>query len=134
MNNFKKVVVTGGYGFIGSALIRNLLKNTNIEIFNIDKMSPVSNTQSIDNVLSLNPTYKKRYNFFKINIENYNELNKVFTSISPDIVFHLAAESHVDRSIDSPLSFLNSNIIGTYNLIAKIFALFISVQMKFLGH
>ena len=61
MNNFKKVVVTGGYGFIGSALIRNLLKNTNIEIFNIDKMSPVSNTQSIDNVLSLNPTYKNSF-------------------------------------------------------------------------
>ena len=117
MLHFKKVVVTGGYGFIGSALIRKLLKNTNVEIFNIDKMSPVSNSQSIDNLLSLNPSYKKRYYFFKTNIENYEEVNKVFTNISPDIVFHLAAESHVDRSIDNPLSFLNSNIIGTYNLI-----------------
>ncbi len=117
MLHFKKVVVTGGYGFIGSALIRKLLKNTNVEIFNIDKMSPVSNSQSIDNLLSLNPSYKKRYYFFKTNIENYEEVNKVFTNISPDIVFHLAAESHVDRSIDNPLSFLNSNIVGTYNLI-----------------
>ena len=117
MLNFNKVVVTGGYGFIGSALIRNLLKNTNVEIYNIDKMGPVSNSQSIDNLLSLDPSYKKRYNFFKINIENYKELNKFFIKISPDIVFHLAAESHVDRSIDNPLGFLNSNIIGTYNLI-----------------
>jgi len=117
MIKFKKIVVTGGYGFIGSALIRNLLKNTNAEIFNIDKMSPVSNSQSIQNLLSLNSSYKKRYKFFKINIENYQEFNKVFTNISPDIVFHLAAESHVDRSIDNPLNFLNSNIIGTYNLI-----------------
>ena len=85
MLHFKKVVVTGGYGFIGSALIRKLLKNTNVEIFNIDKMSPVSNSQSIDNLLSLNPSYKKRYYFFKTNIENYEEVNKVFTNISPDI-------------------------------------------------
>ena len=117
MLHFKKVVVTGGYGFIGSALIRKLLKNTNVEIFNIDKMSPVSNSQSIDNLLSLNPSYKKRYYFFKTNIENYEEINKVFTNISPDIVFHLAAESHVDRSITDPRIFLQSNTIGTFNLL-----------------
>ncbi len=117
MFNFKKVIITGGYGFIGSALIRNLLKNTNVEIFNFDKMGPVSDSQSIDNLLILNPSYQKRYKFFNFNLENFKKLDEIFNEISPDFVFHLAAESHVDRSIDNPLNFLNSNIIGTFNLI-----------------
>ena len=117
MFNFKKVIITGGYGFIGSALIRNLLKNTNVEIFNFDKMGPVSDSQSIDNLLILNPSYKKRYKFFNFNLENFKKLDEIFNEISPDFVFHLAAESHVDRSIDNPLNFLNSNVIGTFNLI-----------------
>ena len=117
MFNFKKVIITGGYGFIGSALIRNLLKNTNVEIFNFDKMGPVSDSQSIDNLLILNPSYQKRYKFFNFNLENFKKLDEIFNEISPDFVFHLAAESHVDRSIDNPLNFLNSNVIGTFNLI-----------------
>ena len=117
MFNFKKVIITGGCGFIGSALIRNLLKNTNVKIFNFDKMGPVSDDQSIEKLLSLNPKYKERYYFFKFNLENFKKLDEIFNEISPDLVFHLAAESHVDRSIDNPLNFLNSNIIGTFNLI-----------------
>jgi len=117
MFNFKKVIITGGCGFIGSALIRNLLKNTNVEIFNFDKMGPVSDSQSIDNLLTLNPPYQKRYKFFNFNLENFKKLDEIFNEISPDFVFHLAAESHVDRSIDNPLNFLNSNVIGTFNLI-----------------
>ena len=105
MFNFKKVIITGGCGFIGSALIRNLLKNTNVEIFNFDKMGPVSDSQSIDNLLILNPSYQKRYKFFNFNLENFKKLDEIFNEISPDFVFHLAAESHVDRSIDNPLTF-----------------------------
>ena len=120
MFNFKKVIVTGGCGFIGSALIRNLLKNTNARIFNFDKMGIVSDSQSINNLLNSNPEYQKRYEFLKLNLENYTKLFEIFNDISPDIVFHLAAESHVDRSIDDPLNFLNSNIVGTYNLIESV--------------
>ncbi len=117
MFDFKKVIITGGCGFIGSALIRNLLNNTDVKIFNFDKMGPVSDDQSIKKLFRLNPEYQERYNFFKLNLENLKKLDEIFNEISPDVVFHLAAESHVDRSIDNPLNFLNSNIIGTYNLI-----------------
>ncbi len=120
MFNFKKVVVTGGCGFIGSALIRNLLKSTNARVFNFDKMGLVSDSQSINTLLKSNPEYQNRYDFFELNLENYTKLSEIFNEISPDIVFHLAAESHVDRSIDNPLNFLNSNIVGTYNLIETV--------------
>ena len=119
MFNFKKVIVTGGCGFIGSALIRNLLKNTNAKIFNFDKMGLVSDSQSINNLLDSDPEYQKRYEFFKLNLENYTKLFEIFNDISPYIVFHLAAESHVDRSISGPAEFIKTNIIGTFNLLQQ---------------
>ena len=117
MNNFKRILVTGGYGFIGNALIRKLLKDTDSEIFNIDKFGIVSNDQSIKSVLGDNQKYNKRYSYYNIDLFDFSLLKSIFFKIKPDLVFHLAAESHVDRSIEDPKQFLNSNIIGTYNLI-----------------
>ena len=117
MTKFKKILVTGGYGFIGSALIRRLLEKSNNEVINIDKFSLISDDQSIIDILEKNINIKKRYKFFNIDLCNFSLLEATFNKIKPDLVFHLAAESHVDRSIENPSQFLNSNIIGTYNLI-----------------
>ena len=117
MKNFKKILITGGYGFIGSALIRNLLKNSDVQVFNIDKYSSVSDSESIEEILEIDINIKNRYKYFNLDICNYSKLDEAFNKINPDLVFHLAAESHVDRSIENPSQFLNSNIIGTYNLI-----------------
>ncbi len=117
MKNFKRILVTGGYGFIGSALIRNLLENSEAKVFNIDKYSIISDSQSVEEILKRDTNIKKRYKFFNLDIFNYSLLEEAFYKIKPDLVFHLAAESHVDRSIENPSQFLQSNIIGTYNLI-----------------
>tara|TARA_B100000886_G_scaffold335824_1_gene293524 strand:+ start:25634 stop:26707 length:1074 start_codon:yes stop_codon:yes gene_type:complete len=120
MKNFKRILVTGGYGFIGSALIRNLLENSEAKVFNIDKYSKISDSQSLEDILKRDKNIKERYKFFNLDIFNTSLLEKAFYKIKPDLVFHLAAESHVDRSIENPSQFLNSNIIGTFNLIETI--------------
>ncbi len=106
------IMVTGGAGFIGSNLINFLIKNTKCNVLNIDKLSYSGNLLSLDNV-SLNP----RYSFVHADICDQDKLNKVFVSFQPDIIMHLAAESHVDRSIDGPADFIETNIIGTFNLL-----------------
>ena len=112
---YKKILITGGLGFIGSALIYRLLKNTKAKIFNIDKLIHKSNFLSINNQFS---NYgKSRYQFLNYDLKDNDSLKKIFKESNPDIVFHLAAESHVDRSIESPRNFLESNIIGTFNLL-----------------
>jgi dTDP-glucose 4,6-dehydratase len=107
-----KILVTGGAGFIGSAVIRHILENTNDEVVNVDKLTYAGNLESLDSV-SNNP----RYSFEHTDICDKAALEQIFLVHQPDAVMHLAAESHVDRSIDGPAAFIETNIIGTYKLL-----------------
>ena len=112
---YKKIVITGGLGFIGSALIFRLLKKTNCKIINIDKSNQKNDFLSVNYQFS---TFgDSRYKLFNYDIKDKKYLKKIFDESDPDVVFHLAAESHVDRSIQSPINFLESNVIGTFNLL-----------------
>ena len=108
----KNILVTGGAGFIGSAVIRYLINETNSNVLNIDKLTYAGNLESLETV-SNNP----RYQFLHADICDKVAMAKAFDDFAPDIVMHLAAESHVDRSIDGPMAFIQTNIIGTYNLL-----------------
>ena len=116
--NFKNILVTGGSGFIGGAVIRNLLINSSAKIFNLDKLSYASDQSGINQTLStLNLINQKRYSLLNFNLSNFDEIKELIKQIKPDLILHLAAETHVDRSIENPKEFINSNIVGTYNLI-----------------
>ena len=108
----KNILVTGGAGFIGSAVIRYLINETNSNVLNIDKLTYAGNLESLETV-SNNP----RYQFLHADICDKVAMTKAFDDFEPNIVMHLAAESHVDRSIDGPMDFIQTNIIGTYNLL-----------------
>jgi dTDP-glucose 4,6-dehydratase len=105
-------MITGGAGFIGSAVIRLLIKDTNYRILNIDKLTYAGNLDSLAEVAD-NP----RYRFEKTDIGDRKSLERLFQDYQPDAVMHLAAESHVDRSIDGPAEFIETNIVGTYILL-----------------
>ena len=107
-----KILVTGGAGFIGSAVIRHIISNTSDSVVNVDKLTYAGNLQSLASV-SDNP----RYAFEQVDICNRAELDRVFAAHRPDAVMHLAAESHVDRSIDGPAAFIETNIVGSYVLL-----------------
>lgn len=107
-----KVLITAGAGFIGSAVIRHIIHNTQDSITNVDKLTYAGNLESIISISN-----SERYTFEKVDICNVNELKRVFVEHQPDTVMHLAAESHVDRSIDEPAEFIQTNIVGTYNLL-----------------
>ena len=109
----KKIIVTGGSGFIGSNLVNYLVKK-NYFVINIDKLTYSSNTYPNHNLS------KKNYKFFKIDINKKSKLKKIIKKYKPECVFNLAAETHVDRSIDSPFQFIHSNILGVYNLLEAI--------------
>jgi len=107
-----KYLITGGAGFIGSALIRHLVTSTDNIILNIDSLTYAGNLESLETVAS-----SSRYSFEQVDICNFQDVQKIFSTYKPDIVMHLAAESHVDRSIEEPGTFLQTNIFGTYNLL-----------------
>jgi len=106
------ILVTGGAGFIGSAFIRFVLRNTEFNVLNVDALTYAGNLESLKDIES-NPRYK----FKRIDICDYKNLSSTFINFKPNLIVHFAAESHVDRSIDSPMNFLNTNIIGTFNLL-----------------
>jgi dTDP-glucose 4,6-dehydratase len=108
----KKILITGGAGFIGSALVRHIINNSNHSVINVDKLTYAGNLETLTSVEN-NP----RYVFEQVDICNSIEIFKVFNTHQPDLVIHLAAETHVDRSIDSPDKFIQTNIFGTYTLL-----------------
>ncbi|WP_217557489.1 dTDP-glucose 4,6-dehydratase [Vibrio metschnikovii] len=107
-----KILVTGGAGFIGSAVIRHIIQNTKDSVVNLDKLTYAGNLESLTLVAD-----SERYAFEQVDICNRAELDRVFALHQPDAVMHLAAESHVDRSIDGPAAFIETNIVGTYTLL-----------------
>ena len=107
-----KIIVTGGAGFIGSAVIRKLIKQTSHKVLNIDKLTYAGNLESLKNIDS-----SDRYSFIEQDIANLEKIRLIIDQYKPDAVMHLAAESHVDRSIDGPSEFINTNIIGTFNIL-----------------
>lgn len=107
-----KILVTGGAGFIGSSLIRLIAQRTEYTIVNIDKLTYAGNLLSLESV-----TNYKNYVFENIDICNYSDLKKILYKHKPNLIMHLAAESHVDRSINDPSQFINTNILGTFNLL-----------------
>ena len=108
----KKVIITGGAGFIGSALIRHLIKETDWQVLNLDKLTYAGCLESLNEVSS-NPRYK----FTQADICDRSAVDKIFAEFKPDAIMHLAAESHVDRSIDGPMEFIQTNIVGTATLL-----------------
>lgn len=107
-----KVLVTGGAGFIGSAVIRHIINNTLNQVLNIDKLTYAGNLESLSEI-----DQSDRYEFQQIDICDELALTNAFEQFQPDFVMHLAAESHVDRSIDGPAAFIQTNIVGTYVLL-----------------
>lgn len=108
----KKVIVTGGAGFIGSALVRMLIKDVGVNVVNVDALTYASNLDSLASVEN-NSAYK----FVKANVCDQQRMTDLFHAEQPDVVMHLAAESHVDRSIDGPAAFMETNIMGTYAML-----------------
>jgi dTDP-glucose 4,6-dehydratase len=108
----KRFLITGGAGFIGSAVVRHLIRETDHRVCVVDKLTYAGNLASLAPVAN-NP----RYSFVRADIAEAGKMKEVFASCRPDVVMHLAAESHVDRSIDGPAAFMQTNIIGTYVLL-----------------
>lgn len=107
-----KLLITGGAGFIGSAVIRHIIRHTADSVVNVDKLTYAGNLESLAEVGE-----SDRYAFEQVDICNRAEVERVFREHQPDAVMHLAAESHVDRSIDGPAAFIETNIVGTYTLL-----------------
>lgn len=107
-----KLLVTGGAGFIGSAVVRHIIENTHDHVVNLDKLTYAGNPESLKGIDN-----NARYAFEQVDICDRSELDRIFSQYKPDAVMHLAAESHVDRSITGPAAFIETNIVGTYTLL-----------------
>lgn len=109
-----RILVTGGAGFIGSALVRHLIEQTEHRVLNLDKLTYAGNLHSLDDIAE-----DTRYEFVHGDIGDPELVRNVIANFQPDIITHLAAESHVDRSIDGPAAFIETNIVGTFNLLSE---------------
>ena len=107
-----RILVTGGCGFIGANLTRYLINETAHHVINLDKLTYAGNPHSLSDIAG-----SDRYEFVKADIADPAQIRRVFESVDPDAVAHLAAESHVDRSIDGPSEFIQTNVVGTFNLL-----------------
>ena len=109
-----KILVTGGAGFIGSAVVRYIINNTEHKVVNIDSLTYAGNLESVNSI-----SENTRYSFQRVDISDREELKRVFDKHQPSAIMHLAAESHVDRSIVGPTDFIQTNIVGTYNMLEE---------------
>ena len=129
MERYKNILITGGAGFIGGALIRKLLKESECNIFNLDNLTYSSDLTSINSLLkSSGSNLSERYRFYKADISNSSSVNNIIEEIQPHLIIHLAAETHVDKSIKSPDNFISSNIVGTFELLKSALSYFEKVD------
>lgn len=120
-----KILVTGGAGFIGSAVIRHIIDNTNDSVINLDCLTYAGNLESLKAVEN-----NYRYSFEKVDICDRAELDRVLKKYKPSAIMHLAAESHVDRSITGPAAFIQTNVVGTYTLLEAVRAYWNALEVK----
>ena len=121
LGNRRRILVTGGAGFIGGAVVRRLLRESDATVFNLDKMGYASDLTSIEEVLAaLGDAVNQRHRLLRVDLKDAQAVEAAIQEADPDLVMHLAAESHVDRSISGPGEFISSNVTGTYNLLQAV--------------